>query len=204
MKNAFLFGLIAGLLAVFGLAYAAPFLSQERVRSETRVENNGGRLELFQIDLTRDTLVQAPGTDSDAPLVPGEVSWFSDLAPFSGLAAVYRLRNENGVVVGTASRVRGLANNDDVEWVLHFPARGTLVLSGVSIDRAEAGEIRAGLREFRRLAGDWQAQLDEDNVWRFRTSVRARVPADDLLPEESDEAPEDDALDVLDEGGAAS
>lgn len=201
MKNAFIFGLVAGLAATFGLAFAAPFLAQERVRSETRVENNGGRLEFFEIDFSKDTLVQAPGVESEAPLVPGEVSWFADLAPFTGLAAVYRLRNESGVVIGTASRVRGLRADEDVEWVLHIPPRGTLILSGISIDSAEAGEIRAGLGEFGELAGDWQAQLDEDSVWRFRTSVRTRMPSDDLPPEDEIDETQDAELDSS-EGGA--
>lgn len=187
MRNAFITGLIAGVAGVVLVAYVAPFLEQDRIRAETRVQTNGGRLEVFKVRTDADALLQAPGLQSDIDVLPNDTAWYPELAPFIGDASVYRLRNESGLVIGVASRVRAMRGNDDVEWILHIPARGTLALTGVSVDDAEVGELRLGTEEFVDLNGEWQAQLDADGVWTINTSVRARTEDDDA-PDGADEA----------------
>ena len=155
MKTTFIIGLLAGFGAVMALAYEAPFLEQERVRSITATQQNGGRLERFTVDLERDLLMQAPGTESAAVTVPEGADWFPELAPFAGTAAVYRLRNSDGDAIGIGSRVRGMLSDEQVEWVLYLPARGALVLEGASIETAEVGGVVTGDREFAGLTGEW-------------------------------------------------
>lgn len=172
-----LIGFLGGLIGSLTLAYMAPFLEQSRVRGLTEVVTNGGRLERFEIHLADDILMQAPGTQSEAVTIPVSAEWFPELAPFAGLAAVYRLRNENSEVVGIASRVRGIASEEQVEWVLYLPARGLIALDGASVDTVEVGDVIATDREFAGLEGDWKAFVDENNIWRFETVLR--VPGDD-------------------------
>ncbi|MEL7296033.1 MAG: hypothetical protein AAGJ86_00150, partial [Pseudomonadota bacterium] len=95
MRLTILIGFLGGLIGSLTLAYMAPFLEQSRVRGLTEVVTNGGRLERFEIHLDDDILMQAPGTQSEAVTIPASAEWFPELAPFAGLAAVYRLRNEN-------------------------------------------------------------------------------------------------------------
>lgn len=173
MKISFFIGIIAGIGTTLWLAFSAPFVAQDRVRSETRVRTNGGRLESFSVRLADDVVATLPGSlNVDTPVAPAEARWLAELAPFAGVANVYRLRNESGTVIGLASRVRGVVTEDDVEWVLHVPARGTLMLRGVSVDIADLGEISGGMREFAALAGNWEAQLDGE-TWRIDTVTLA-------------------------------
>ncbi len=200
MRNVFLFGLIAGIASVIGFAYAAPFLVQDRVRAETRVQTNGGRLEVFQVRTASDILSEAPGTDSDLAVTPSNTVWYPELAPFAGSGSLYRLRNESGSIIGVASRVRAMRDDADVEWVLHIPARGTIALTGVSVDSAEVGTLRVGVGEFVGLAGDWEANLGSDGIWQIRTIVRSATEEDEFV-----EARDAGASDVqpIDEGAAS-
>ena len=177
MKLTLILGFLAGLAGTLGFAYQAPYLEQQRVRAISEVVPNGGRLERFRIRLADDVLMQAPGTSSDALTIPEEAEWFPELAPFAGLAAVYRLRNERDEIIGVASRVRGIESEEQVEWVLYLPARGLLALDGASVDTVEVGDIATGDREFAGLAGEWKAWVDEKDVWHFETVVRE--PSDD-------------------------
>lgn len=186
MRITFIIGLLAGLIGMLALSYAAPFLQQERVRALTTVQTNGGRLEQFEIHLDDDILMQAPGTASTAETIPGTADWFPELAPFEGLAAVYRLRNERNEVVGIASRIRGISAPEQVEWVLYLPARGLLALDGASVDTVELGDVVAGDREFANLIGEWQATIDENNVWRFKTLLRNRTVEQDVPANDGD------------------
>ncbi|MEN7342097.1 MAG: hypothetical protein AAAFM81_04110 [Pseudomonadota bacterium] len=193
MKFTLIFGFLAGLAGALGFAYQAPYLEQQRVRAISEVVPNGGRLERFQIRLADDVLMQAPGVNSDALTIPEDAEWFPELAPFAGLAAVYRLRNERDEIVGVASRVRGIESEEQVEWILYLPARGLLALDGASVDTVELGDIASGDREFAGLAGDWKAWVDENDIWRFETVVRE--PSDDE-PETFFDEPETVTTDV--------
>ena len=178
MRLVIILGFLAGLASVAGLAFTAPFLAQERVHAETRVQNNGGRFERFEIRLPDDRLNVLPAADSAVELWPSSTNWYADLAPFNQSASVFRVRNENGEVIGTGVRVRGVNRDSDVEWVLHVPARGTLVLQGESAEVAELGDIALGTGEFSELGGTWEARLDADDVWRIDTVVLAAVRED--------------------------
>ena len=168
MRAVIIIGFLAGIGSVAALAYTTPFLEQERVHAETRVVPNGGRLEKFEIRGESDLLSSTPGVLGEMPLFPNSAAWYPERAPFVGDTQIYRLRNENAVVVGTAI-LREEA--ESVEWILHLPARGTLVLKGEGTALAGAGQIQRGLREFSNLNGVWDARRDEDGTWRFDTIV---------------------------------
>jgi hypothetical protein len=180
VRLSIIFGFFAGIIGTLALAYTAPFLPYERVRSETEVRTNGGRLERFIVSGPVDVLSLLPADGGDATVTPAGARWYPDLAPFSVEAGVYRLRNESGTVVGIASRVRGVQSPDDVEWLLHVPARGTIALTGASVGAAEIGEVTAGEREFDGLVGEWQALADENGGWRIETLVMTPAPRGEL------------------------
>ena len=152
MRALIIIGFLAGIGSVAAVAYTTPFLEQQRIHSETRVVPNGGRLEKFEIRVEQDLLSNTPGLLSESTLFPASANWFPERAPFGGDVQVFRLRNVNNQVVGTGIRHR---EADLIEWVLHLPARGTMVL-----------------REFENLDGIWEARMDEDGVMRFETVVR--------------------------------
>lgn len=170
MRLSIIFGFFAGIIGTLALAYTAPFLPHERIRSETEVRTNGGRLERFTVSGPVDVLSLLPAGDA-AAVTPAGARWYPDLAPFSVEAGVYRLRNQSGAIVGIASRVRGVESPDDVQWLLHVPARGTLALTGASVGSAEVGGVAAGEREFEGLVGEWQATADGKGGWRIETLV---------------------------------
>lgn len=177
MRTSIIIGFFAGIVGALAMAWAAPFLPHERVRSETEVRTNGGRFEQFEVAGRADVLSWLPagGAAADSA-VPAGARWYPDLAPFSGEAAVYRLRNASGAVIGIASRVKGVESPDDVQWVLHIPARGTLALKGAGIGNAEIGSVIAGEREFAGLVGEWQATANDSGGWRIETLVLVREP----------------------------
>ncbi|MEL7309971.1 MAG: hypothetical protein AAFN07_00545 [Pseudomonadota bacterium] len=181
MRAVIIIGFLTGIGSVAALAYTTPFLVQERIHAETRVVPNGGRLEKFEIRGESDLLSSTPGVLGETQLYPSSATWYPERAPFAGDAQIYRLRNENSVVIGTAI-LRQEA--ESVEWILHLPARGTMVLKGAGTALAGTGEMQLGLREFASLNGVWDARLDEDGIWRFETIVARPDPASVSADEE--------------------
>ena len=108
-----------------------------------------------------------------SPLPPG-LEW--PVAPtFAGVRTeLFKIRNARDTVIGVGSRVAAQSDElgDSIEWVLHFPARGTFFASipPESVDGSRrVGSLLAGTREFRTLQGRvterWVANedgLDED------------------------------------------
>lgn len=180
VRLSIIIGFFAGIIGTLALAYTAPFLPHERIRSETEVRTNGGRLERFTVSGPVDVLSLLPAGRTDAAVTPAGARWYPDLAPFSVEAGLYRLRNESGAIVGIASRVRGVESPDDVQWLLHVPARGTLALTGASVGNVELGGVAAGEREFDGLVGEWQATAEDNGGWRIETLVMAPEPQGEL------------------------
>ena len=182
MRLSIIIGFFAGIIGVLVLAWTAPFLPHDRVRSQTDVQTNGGRLERFHVDVPGDVLSLLPaGGVTDVAAMPVDARWYPDLAPFSGEAATYRLRDDRGTVIGVASRVRGVADPADVQWVLHIPARGTLALTGASVGNTELGSMAEGDGEFAGLTGEWQATRDaESSRWNLETLVMVPQPREQL------------------------
>lgn len=156
MFKTFNLGIVLGIALAAAVVYAFPVVDQYREGSLISVHTNGGNSELFYINLPQDRIMAGvPGSSQSTP--PG-VAWpkLEFLAEIQ--AELFKLRNENGVVVGTASRMSG---NSDVhgpfiEWVLHLPARGTMfVVMNVNplADGVRQGYLRAGALEYSPLSG---------------------------------------------------
>ena len=99
-------------------------------------------------------MIGAAGQSS--PLPPG-LTW-PEHPEFDGIRTeMFKLRNARDAVIGVASR---LATNDPelggvIEWVLHFPARGSLMVAmrAQTENAHRVGELTAGTREFSKLLG---------------------------------------------------
>ena len=144
-----------GLAAAAGALYALPVVDQVREESITTVAPNGGNMEVFRINIPRDrVMVGQPG---QAKPVPPGLQWPSIDVLEGVRTEMFKVRNARDLVIGVA--VRNAATNegqDVIDWVLHFPARGTVF---VNMDAApqeggyRIGGFRAGSREFAALSG---------------------------------------------------
>ena len=166
MIKTYVTGIVLGIVAVFVAAYLVPAVDQHRESSLIAVTPNGGIREAFHINMPMDRIVV--GTRDAASIVPPGLQWPDDPIVDGIHAELFKLRNANDTVIGVASRVAATggrvadeaAANETVEWVLHFPARGSVFVS-MQPEAAEnghrVGRIRAGTREF----GDLEGRLTE-------------------------------------------
>ena len=149
MIRTFVLGIVIGLIATVAGAYYLPVVDQAREVSLVRVQTNGGQQESFHINIPMDQV--AVGASGQGSAVPTEIEWPEELSAHS--ASVYKLRNEQDVVIGVAHRVvvQDEQFGNAIEWVLHFPARGSLYVSmptQVSGDESRRGRVVSGTREF--------------------------------------------------------
>ncbi len=165
------FGFLVGIVATVAAAYYVPVVDQRRESSVISVFPNGGNAESFYIDIPADRImIGAPGQAE--PLPPG-LQWPTD-EQFEGVRVeLFKVRNARETVIGVASRMVADSEHiaDSIEWVLHFPARGTLyaAIPAKSADGVRrVGMLRAGTREFSRLQGEiserWVPNTDDDDV----------------------------------------
>ena len=151
MIKIFNLGIVLGIAAAAALVYFFPVVDQHRENSLISVHTNGGNSESFHIRLPDDRIVAgAAGTRSSTP--PGlewpEYDFLKNIQ-----TELFKVRNENGVVVGAASRMSGNSEQHGsfVEWMVHLPARGTMFVAmapSLSPDGYREGSLRAGTREF--------------------------------------------------------
>jgi hypothetical protein len=164
----FLIGIVLGVAAAAGALYAIPVVDQAREASITKVAPNGGNVEIFRIDIPTDRVMVAPS--GQAKPVPPGLKW-PNVEILSGVRTeMFKVRNAHGLVIGVA--IRNVATNegqDVIDWVLHFPARGSVF---VNMDAApkeggyRIGGFRSGSREFATLSGTmterWVANNSEE------------------------------------------
>jgi hypothetical protein len=152
----FILGIILGILLAAALVYAYPVVDQHRERSLISVHANGGNSELFHVSLPEDRIM-AGAAGSSLSIPPGlewpELDFLSDIS-----VDLFKLRNENGIVVGTGSRMSGKTEEHGpfIEWVLHLPARGTMFVTMAADPLPEGyrqGDLTAGTREFLPMSG---------------------------------------------------
>lgn len=157
MRALFLLGIVLGFGGTLAAAHWVPWVSHQRLPSQTTVVANGGRAEQFLIRLPADRIaatdakaggIRSAGADS-AMVLPAKFV----AEPL--LVEHYKVRDSTGQVVGIAAR--HWANGDHgmtATWSLVVPARGSLVLrapgekSG-ALDTAlqRAGYTRGGVWE---------------------------------------------------------
>ncbi len=154
MFKTYLFGIVLGVIGAFTAVFFVPVVDQARENSVIRVLPNGGNAETYHINIPMDRIAVG-AADQSSPLPPG-MQWPETFATSS--TELYKVRNIHDAVIGVASRVvvdNGDGNNA-IEWVLHFPARGSLFVGmPTSVEEGEqrSGSILSGTREFSRLTG---------------------------------------------------
>mgnify|MGYP001825889626 FL=1 len=156
MIKTFIAGVIVGIVGVAGALYAVPAVDQHREASLVSVRANGGNIERFHVSVPEDRImVGGPGTPRT---VPGGLAWSDQALLRETTAELFKLRNEEDVVIGVASRLAARGINDEavIEWVLHMPARGSLYATmndQSGPDALRGGVVRHGTREFASRTG---------------------------------------------------
>jgi hypothetical protein len=151
----FFVGILLGIAAAAGALYAFPVVDQAREVSITTVAPNGGNVEAFRINIPADRVMMAPSGQA-TPVPPG-LQW-PDIDVLAGVRTeMFKIRNAHDVVIGVA--IRNAATNEEqdvIDWVLHFPARGSVFVNmdaEPQEDGYRIGRFRAGSREFGTLSG---------------------------------------------------
>ncbi len=167
----FILGIILGVLGAGALVYFRPAVDLHRERSLISVKPNGGNQELFRINLPRDRiLVGLPGADNS---IPAGLGWPGEEFLGDMQAEVFIVRDDNNTVIGVASRLASSSEETGpfIEWVLHFPARGTMYVQMEQTPAADGfrnGLLRSGTRDFHPLSGSVREQfvssVDDDDV----------------------------------------
>ena len=191
MLKTLVFGFLLGVVGAVAAAFYVPVVDQHRESSVIAVSPNGGNTESFRINIPADRIMIGAPKQAE-PLPPG-LQWPADEL-FEGVRVeLFKVRNTRETVIGVASRTVADSERiaDSVEWVLHFPARGTLYVS-MPAEPADGirrvGTLRAGTREFRPMQGEvserWVPNTDDtdadapDGYIELVTSFVGTVPGD--------------------------
>ena len=149
-------GIVLGIALAASIVYFYPLVDQHREQSLIAVHANGGNSESFHIRLPDDRIMA--GVSGQQRSTPPGLIW-PEIEILQGIQTeLFMIRNENGVVVGTASRMSGNSEQHGsfVEWAMHLPARGTMYVSmqaNPSPDGFREGSLTSGTREFLTLSG---------------------------------------------------
>ena len=152
MFKLFGFGVFLGIALSGAAAYLLPVADLHREASIVSVQPNGGNSESWRIHVPDDRIFA--GSRDPAGWTPEGVQWPTHLSAANIEGEVFKVRNTNDVVIGLASRIATGAGV--VEWVLHFPARGSLYFpmsAEAGPDGVRRGSLRAGTREFAERRG---------------------------------------------------
>ncbi len=166
LLKTFYLGIVLGIAMAATLVVFYPVVDQHRERSLISVHANGGNSESFHIRLPDDRIMA--GVSGLPRLTPPGLEW-PELDFLANIQTeMFKVRNENGVVVGAASRMSGKSEQHGsfVEWAIHLPARGTMYVSmaiNPSPDGYREGSLRAGTREFLTLNGVVLERFVKDN-----------------------------------------
>jgi hypothetical protein len=156
-------GVILGIFGTGALTYFVPAVDLHRERSLMSVKPNGGNLETFRINLPRDRiLVGLPGVGNS---IPAGLDWPGEAFLGDTQAELFILRNDDNTVVGVASRLASSSEQTGpfIEWVVHFPARGTMYVQMELTPAADGyrnGVLTAGTHDFLELSGSVREQFE--------------------------------------------
>ncbi len=156
MFKIFITGVLLGIVGAAAALYFLPVVDQHRESSIISVTPNGGNSETFHINVPMDRImVGAPAMKN--PL-PAGLEWPQDELLGNLRTELFKVRDAREAVIGVASRVAAEdpGQGDIVEWVLHFPARGSMYVTMQSEPAQggfRVGLLRAGSDEFEELSG---------------------------------------------------
>ena len=194
MIKTFILGVILGLAGAFMALHFVSAVDQHRESSIISVTRNGGNTEVFHVKLPIDRIMTGVQGQSN-PLPPG-MEWPDDPMFRNVRAELFKLRNARDAIVGVASRF-ALSDpefGDNIEWVLHLPARGSVFvrMSPQPVDRNRVGDLSAGTREFRSMAGKLSERWIADTsgasgelTGRIELSISS-VSKEQYVPDEED------------------
>lgn len=168
MFKTFLIGIVLGVFAAAGALYALPAVDQAREISYVSVAPNGGNHESFHINIPVDRVMSGAGGRSE--VLPEGLQWPADDIFASVSTELFKVRNERDVIIGIAARTS--VADGQIDWVVHLPARGSLL---VAMDSAtlesggRVGQIKTGTEEFKSMQGfiveRWVSETsDDENV----------------------------------------
>jgi hypothetical protein len=193
LLRTFFIGILLGLAAAAGALYGYS-VDQVRELSIVKVVPSSGNRESFHINVPMDrVMVGAPGQTGALPV---GLDWPADEILADIRTEMFKIRNERDTVVGVAVRAAARYGDEDIiDWVLHLPARGS-VLVNMDVTAREGGyrlgEIGAGSREFAPLHGfmteRWVANTSDDEdapsgyIELMATYVAKNEPKDDEEP----------------------
>jgi len=156
MFKTFIAGILLGIVAAGAGLYSFPVVNQHREHSLIVVHANYGNTESFHVNVPMDRIMIGAAEQRD-PL-PADLKWPIDVQFAGTRAELFKIRNGKDAVVGVASRIA--ASHEDsgniVEWVMHFPARGSVFVAMQPEPTEQGyrvGELRSGTREFAELQG---------------------------------------------------
>ena len=184
-------GIILGLLGAAALVHYVPAVDQYRETSMISVQSNGGNSESFHINLPRDRILV--GQPNAAEPVPPGLEWPEDPLFDGTQAELFKVRDRNDAVIGIASRFANRSEESGafIQWVLHFPARGTLFASmeqNPSPEGYRRGSMTAGTRDFTELRGELRERfLTDIQDGDFETDSRIQLVASLVGPRQDEE-----------------
>jgi len=155
LLKTFLIGVLLGILMAAGALYTIPVVDQFREVSIVSVAPNGGNSESFHINIPVDrVMVGATGKGLGVPM---GMMWPKEEIFENISTEIFKVRNVKDAVIGVAVRtVANEGNSGYTDWVIHFPARGSLFInmeSQVKDGGPRIGRLRAGSQEFDDLTG---------------------------------------------------
>ncbi len=156
MFKTFIAGILLGIAGAAAVLYYFPAVDQSREQSLIVVHANHGNTESFHVNVPMDRIMIGAPAQSDP--VPTGLNWPVDEQFAATRAELFKIRNGKDAVVGVASRIAAndATSGDILEWVFHFPARGSAFVV-MQANPAEggyrSGELATGTREFEPLTG---------------------------------------------------
>jgi hypothetical protein len=171
LLKTFIFGILLGSAAAAAALYLIPVVDQHREVSLVTVAANGGNVESFHINIPMDQVMV--GAANEASGYPAGLDWPDDEILANVSAEIFKVRNGRDTVIGVAARTVAKEESAEViDWVIHLPARGSLLINMEPLLQEgghRIGQLRAGTREFERLTGfaseRWQPDMSgEENA----------------------------------------
>jgi hypothetical protein len=165
----FIIATILGAIGTGVLLWYVPAVDLHRERSLISVRPNGGNVEMFHINLPRDRVMA--GQPNPGASIPAALEWPGQEIVGDMQTEIFKIRDREETVIGVGSRITSLAEATGpfIEWILHFPARGSLYVRMENMPVADGfrnGLMLSGTGDFSRLSGtvDEAFVADADDI----------------------------------------